>query len=735
MTIHMHILAGCSPTPLAHYLKAVGILRLVAEQKDPNCRGAWRDDNFVLATVLSREELEGFFLEAYEPTAIIDPWNGGSGFYPKGNKIGIEAILGSSNQRLGKLKDAIRWAQNATCSWTEAPKDEEKGAFQASCLKELRNGAEEAIKSALVLTPQSEKAAGTDKASYPSLLGTGWNDGRLDFANNFHQMVADVFDLRRKSAGTPIKEAEAKALARAEQNQLVRLGLWAVIHHGLRKTAIGQFSPGAAGGANSTTGPDGDSLVNPWDYILMIEGAILFSSASTKRMNPQAQAQGSAPFALYSHALGDGPVSGADEKQRGEQWMPLWDRFLQFQELRSLLGEGRAQIGKVSATRPVDMARAISRLGVARGITAFQRFAYMERNGQANFAVPLGRILVQEHPQARLIDDLAPWLDRLRRAARDKGAPVRLAQAERKLADAVFALLTHDDAPSRWQAVLRAAVGVEQLQAAGAGVSIGPIPRLSPEWVQACLGPAPGAGERLAAALGSAAACHASQRSPVDGIRHHWLPLEEGARRFRTTDKRLARDVRVVAHGLDPETDLCAILERRTFEAEKAAGRHPSLVAPRGAEACLSDLAAWIAGEVEPIEVLELARAFMAVDWQAWGQLGAPITLPNNRDFPEDAWCILRLNALPSAMRSDLDIPCDPAILRRLTTGDGPGALRLALRRLQAHGIRPALRGVISDPATTRKWASALAFPIAMSTAHTLLERIQPNLMEKHHDR
>jgi len=33
--MHIHDLNGCAPVPLAHYLKALGILRLVAEQADP----------------------------------------------------------------------------------------------------------------------------------------------------------------------------------------------------------------------------------------------------------------------------------------------------------------------------------------------------------------------------------------------------------------------------------------------------------------------------------------------------------------------------------------------------------------------------------------------------------------------------------------------------------------------------------------------------------------------------
>jgi len=46
MTLHLHHLTGCSPTPLANYLKALGILRLVAEQSDASARGWWQDEHF-----------------------------------------------------------------------------------------------------------------------------------------------------------------------------------------------------------------------------------------------------------------------------------------------------------------------------------------------------------------------------------------------------------------------------------------------------------------------------------------------------------------------------------------------------------------------------------------------------------------------------------------------------------------------------------------------------------------
>ena len=74
------VLSGCTPTPLANYLKALGVLRLLST-RHPETRARWRGDKLVLHTSLSRDGLERFFLDEYEPTPVMAPWNGGSGFY------------------------------------------------------------------------------------------------------------------------------------------------------------------------------------------------------------------------------------------------------------------------------------------------------------------------------------------------------------------------------------------------------------------------------------------------------------------------------------------------------------------------------------------------------------------------------------------------------------------------------------------------------------------------------
>ena len=72
-------LPGCAPEPLMAYLKAIGVLRLVAEQQDPAARGSWGPSGFILTSSLNDQNLLAFFLQAYAPTPIVAPW-GSSGW-------------------------------------------------------------------------------------------------------------------------------------------------------------------------------------------------------------------------------------------------------------------------------------------------------------------------------------------------------------------------------------------------------------------------------------------------------------------------------------------------------------------------------------------------------------------------------------------------------------------------------------------------------------------------------
>ncbi len=579
-----------------------------------------------------------------------------------------------------------------------------KATLIPDCRRAWRGPHSEWLSAAVVLDENANP-------EWPSLLGTGGNDGNLDFTNNFMQRLGELFDLA-STDGRPIAGA----------GELLANSLWSEPANGLSVTSVGQYQPGAAGGANSTTGPGGDSLVNAWDFVLMMEGSLLFSSRATRRLDPNALSRASAPFAVRSHAAGFASA-GSEKAQRGEQWMPMWSRPATLPDVVALFGEARVQLGRQTAGRPVDVARAISRLGVARGIDSFTRYGYLERNGQSTLAVPLGRIDVRQYPRAHLIDDLAPWMDRLQRRARDKHAPARLVQAERRLADAVFAALTHDPSADRWQAILQAAVAVESLQATGTAIEAGPIPPLRSEWVSAV---DDGTAEvRLALSLGSAAAAYSREGRPIAPVRHHWLPLEPGARRFKISDKRLVQDPRVVMSGRDLLADCAAVVERRLIEAGMKGQRRLPIVAAKGCSAQLSDLTAFLGGTIDPDKVLDLGRAFMAIEWKQWSLDRCPGAV-HSSEQPEEAWLALRLACLPWPLTTHKNIPAELGIVRRLLAGDSAGATSIALARLRSAGIRPPLQAGVTDAATARLWAAALVFPISQGSALLAATTLDP---------
>ncbi len=542
--------------------------------------------------------------------------------------------------------------------------------------------------------------------TWPSLLGTGGNDGNLDFTNNMMQRIGDLFDLSSRDG-----------VCHSASGSLLSHALWSTPSNHLDSSAIGQFQPGNAGGANSSTGTSGDSLVNAWDFVLMMEGAVLFSARSTRRLDPNASSRASAPFAVRAQATGYSSP-GSEKSQRGEQWMPIWSKPATLADIAGLLGDARLQLGRQTANRPIDAVRAISRLGVARGIESFVRFGYLERNGQSNLAVPLGRIQVKQCPRAYLIDDLASWLDRVQRRSRDKNAPARLGQCERLLADSVMSALTHDDAPERWQAILRNAVQIESLQATGSGIDAGPIPSLSVDWIAAIDDRSPEV--RLAIALGSAAWSYSKDLRPFDPVRHHWLPLEPGARRFKTSDKRLAKDPRVVVSGRDPVADCIAIVERRFVEAAMMGERRLRLVSATKATAQLDDLALFVSGQLDVQRIFDLSRALMAVKWDQW-QSKKATSVKRTHETPSEAWLALRLACLPWPMANGPNIPAEPTIIRRLISGDASGATQIALARLRSAGIRVPLHSAIADPQTAKLWAAALFFPLTAVAQRVLL--------------
>lgn len=126
--------------------------------------------------------------------------------------------------------------------------------------------------------------------------------------------------------------------------------------------------------------------------------------------------------------------------------------------------------------------------------------------------------------------------------------------------------------------------------------------------------------------------------------------------------------------------------------------------------------------------VVALGRALMALDWK---RVRLPrVSVDPYGDRPDEAWEALRLCALPFPVH-ERTIATEPAMFRRLASGDAAGAVEVALRRLRASGFRPPLSAAIADPLTARRWAGAFAFPLDPAVAAAMADRFEsPNTTE-----
>lgn len=656
------VLSGCAPTPLAHYLKALGILRLVAEQVDEAATGCWKGESFVLRSVLNREQLIHFFLHDYRPAPIIAPWNGGSGFFPKDNREAMDALVKSRATRFKAMREAIAFGKDVVkrARLTASPKNETKANF----LSVVRANAPEALlawlDAAILLT--------TDEPRYPPLLGTGGNDGRLDFTNNFMQRLVDLFEV---NADTPTDTGKTSLPS----------ALFGEAVPGLISAAIGQFNPGGAGGPNAGTGFDAESLINPWDFVFMLEGALVFATAATRRLESAEMGALSYPFTVRTVGSGSGGTVVKDEGQaRAEIWLPLWNRFATMQEIKVLFAEGRATVGRRPARDGLDFARAVAALGINRGIVAFQRYGFLMRSGKAYLATPLNRFFVRRNPDADLISDLdqTRFLDRLRRFARDPNAPGRIKSLTRRLEDELFNL-AQQSSRSTLQAILVLlgrldGVLSESRKAREAGVP--PVPSLSAQWVNK----ANDESVEFRIALGLAGIDFAGVPmrifiSPVQSGKNGW-EWDENSRRAVWGRGSLVANLGDLLQR--------QILESKDGEASENGYRY-------SAAASGSDVAAFLAREIDDTRIAQLLCGLVLT--RVPENISAPTdhenTLPGVfavlKPFFTPNWLLRRLGLLPRDPTARLTLPNE--IPRLLKAGRVDKAVEVAWRRLKIAGV------------------------------------------------
>jgi CRISPR-associated protein Csx17 len=692
-------LGGCRPDLLASYLKALGVLRLVAEQEDAEALGWWTGDHFVLASRLAAEELVRFFEERYRPTPILAPWNKDSGFYRRGSAVDL--IAASDTPRVTEYRRAIQVARElmGQFGWREEPAKAEKGAFIAHLRSRLPD--------ASVRWLDVVAALPVENPVWAPLFVAGGADGRFEFTGAFAELVVAALGLthrRRPSGRGRASGVRAALLGDAEPGVAV-------------EATGGALVPESTEAPNATAGFKGGKRVNPWEYILAMEGTLLLAGAVSRRYGSPGR-QGSfreATFPFSVATANSGHPSAGDENSRGELWLPVWDRPMGLAELAHLFREARAEWRGRPATTAADMARAIVSLGVDRGLSAFWRFGVQGRSGRSHLVACLGRWPVVWRTEAEVLGEIDEPLEHLRDLARQRDAPRPLVDGLRRLEGAILEYAARGGR-ERLLGVLLSVAAVELIlprllaRRPKLRARVPPLPGLSPRWVREC---DDGSLEfALAAAI-------ASLRPGEDGrgpgwFRQHLEPVQHQGRTWAWLED---GGHGVVWRRRGALAELAAVLERRLVDAQRE-GVLPPL--DGRVRAHPSEVAALIDGEVDLERLARLVEALALVDWR---QSVPPLPArPRSSSITPDAYAVLKLAVLGRPLRlgsQEVKIKPDLTILALLRAGRvWEGTVRAA-GRLRGVGLTP--RGVARhagpppvrpDPDLGRRLLAALLVPV-----------------------
>lgn len=344
-------LAGLRLEPYASYLGAIGLLSILTRQADPTCRLWTSGGHFHLETRLAQDELLDFLLHRYQPAPIVSPWNQESGFYAEAGTGPLAPIQRAQEPRWAPYQATISAAQRilSDAGLTEAPTGEPKDRLIGSCFAGLPAPAHPWLNAVFKLTPASP--------AYSPLLFTGGNDGRFDLSRQYLLALDNLFsnELSRSYA-------------------LLRAALLDEPTSDLQRATQGFLNPSSTESMSAQSGGKPITQANPWNLVLALEGLTVM--APRLRLRPTVPA-GQASL-------------GAQEKTRGELWLPLWDQPLTLEELRA-----------------------------RDNWPAHHRFGVIARNGKAHFALPLGTA-----PREGFWREPVAWLEQSR-----KTVPPRLWQA------------------------------------------------------------------------------------------------------------------------------------------------------------------------------------------------------------------------------------------------------------------------------------------------------------------
>jgi CRISPR-associated protein Csx17 len=375
-------LHGCRHDVLGHYLKAIGLLRVLTkcadkDHCDPDAEGWWDSDKACFRLRSPKyptlEKLVEFFALHYRPTPVFAAWNKEPGSDADASgKLGVRADWDVANRfsvQVVSAEDRKKPANRAKLIAVEALE-----AYRDAAA----SGVTEAVDS--IAAPFLKS-----KTEHPLFLSKGIA-GRAHLWRTHWEYLA-AFQKHRDAYKKAVEKVTAhtgtaKQLAKLKEKVSAALQPIADLlpfENGCASPAKGKgtpFFPDAIKAYNIGSGWMTENYpFNALDYVLAVEGGFAMRGSVGRTLAANSRRFAAFPFVFDA---GEELVDDANEVKGTSSalWFPLWDRPVTFAELSSFITDAQARLPGKDARFSAEFMRALHSQGVDAGFMGWQEFRF-----------------------------------------------------------------------------------------------------------------------------------------------------------------------------------------------------------------------------------------------------------------------------------------------------------------------------------------------------------------------
>lgn len=400
-------LPGCRHDILGHYLKAIGILRVLAkcadeDHRDPDAEGWWNPDDAIFylrsPKYPTMEKLVEFFEKHYQPTPVFAAWNKESGLDAAGaKKLGVFAAWKIANDYS---------LQVVSAEDRKKPANQDK-LISSEALAAYRDVIASPVRAALdAITAPFLKT----NSEHPLFLAKGiagrahlWRT-QWEYLLEFEKKRAAITEARGnldKHKGTAKARTKLEAKLKVSQKGLAEMFPFSTQSEGTT-SAKGKgtpFFPDAIKSYNIGSGWVEEKYpFSAMDYVLAVEGAFAMRGGVARTLGANSKRFAAFPFVFDS---GDDLVDDGNEVKGTSSalWFPLWDRRTTFDELASFITDAQARLTGKEARFSAEFVRAMNSQGVDAGFSGWQEFRFKMKGSRVPW-ITAGRYIAASHNKA-----------------------------------------------------------------------------------------------------------------------------------------------------------------------------------------------------------------------------------------------------------------------------------------------------------------------------------------------